>query len=202
MAPGLTRSGRITVLAALVLLVALVLGIYVVRSKGVRRALSAFASGGRGMAGEPGALPHRMYPSVDSLAQIGSGWIYLGPYDAGRRAYRDGPYAAVAVCVADGDTGAVVPHRGDVLRILQRSYVSIGNYRIEGLAQQAVPPPRVNQIQSRTDLTGLRLAEGALVVALDVQAPWRLGRPRSIWVRVGPCPAASEPCAQARARTP
>jgi hypothetical protein len=197
MALGLTRSGKISALVALVLLVALGAGVYLVQSKGLRRTLKSFIDGGREAAGEPGFLPHRMYPTVDSLAQIGSGWIALGPYDAGRRAYREGPYAEVAVCVAGDGTGPVVPHRGDVLRILRPMFVAIGNYRVEGLAYREIPPPKVHEILGQIDLTGLRLATGELVVALDVQAPWRLGKPRSIWCRVGPCDPASEPCAQA-----
>jgi len=201
MAVGPARSGRITLLAALAILAGLgAVTIYLVRSNESRQTLKSFLYGMRGTAREQGAFPHRMHPTVDSLSQIGSGWIYLGPYDGKKRAYRQGPYVEVVVCVAGGDTGPVVPHRGDVLRLLSPSHVSIGNYRIEGLAHQDTPPPKVHEILGRLDLTGLRLAAGELVVARDVQAPWRLGKPRAIWCRVEACDPTSEPCAKALAK--
>jgi hypothetical protein len=201
MAVGPARSGRIPLLAALAILAGLgAVMIYLVRSHESRQTLKSFLHSMRGTAREQGTLPHRMYPTVDSLSQIGSGWIYLGPYDGKQRAYREGPYAEVAFCVAGGDTGPVVPHRGDVLRILSPSRVAIGNYRIEGLAHQETPPPKVHEILARLDLTGLRLAAGELVVARDVQAPWRFGKPRAVWCRVEACDPTSEPCAKALAK--
>jgi hypothetical protein len=196
---GLTRSGKITVLAALAVLVVLVgAAVFVLRPE-TRRALGAFVNDSRGAARAKGALSDSLYPPVRSFGQIGSGWIYLGPYDREQQAYREGPYVEVVVCITGGRTGSVVPHRGDVLRVLRASHVAIGNYRIEGLTHQDVPPPQVHEMRSRLDLTGLRLREGDLVVALDVQQPWRLGKPRALWCRVGPCDPTSEPCARARA---
>jgi len=197
---GLTRSGKTTLLAALAVLVVLVAAAALVLRPETRRMLGAFVSSSRGAARAKGALSDSVYPPVRALEQIGSGWIYLGPYDRERQVYREGPFAEVVVCVAGGRTGAAVPHPGDVLRILRASHVAIGNYRIEGLTHQDVAPPRVHEFRSRIDLTGVRLREGELVTVIAVERPWRLGKPRALWSRVGPCDPASEPCARARAQ--
>jgi hypothetical protein len=202
MAEGRAGSGKTALWVGLVICVALgASALYLVRSDESRQQLTTLLYRARSVPRDKAALPQRLAPTADSLPQLGSGWIYLGTYDAGKRAFGEGPYAEVAYCASGGRSGPVVPHRGDVLRIRESRQVIIGNYRIEGLTHLDTPPPLVHELLSGLDTTGVDLAAGDLVVVRDVQAPRRLGKPRSLWCRVEPCDPASEPGAQARADT-
>lgn len=152
----------------------------------------------RGYARWKATLPHRPEPLADSLAQLGSGWIYLGNYDTKRHAYREGPYAEVAYRSATGGRGAIVPRIGDVLRIRRSRQVIIANYSVDGKRHQLIAPPFVHELMSGLDTTGVWLAAETLVLVADVEMPWRLGKPRSVWCRVTPCGPGSESCRRAR----
>lgn len=155
----------------------------------------------RGYARWRATLPHRPRPLADSLAQLGSGWVFLGTYDARKHTYREGPFAEVAYRSENGRRGAIVPRIGDVLRIRRARQVVIANYGVEGLRHQLTAPPFVHEMLSNLDTTGVSLAEEVLVVVADVEMPWRLGKPRSVWCRVTPCDPGSEACRRAREET-
>lgn len=78
---------------------------------------------------------------------------------------------------------ALVPRKGELLRLLAERNIIIAGYKTTGLAQQLEPPWRLNNL-SDTDYTGVKLPKDSIVEVRDISLGSFPDQPVVVWVRV------------------
>ncbi len=83
---------------------------------------------------------------------------------------------------------SVVPRRGELIRLIADRNVIIAGYKTNGLAQQLMPPWKLN-VLSDADYTGVKLPKGVVVEVREVSLAANFSKqPTVVWVRVAAPP--------------
>lgn len=114
-----------------------------------------------------------------------TGWILVGTMNPKSEYYISDPLYKTEKSLYP--TPALVPRKGELLRLLAERSIIIAGYKTTGLAQQMEPPWRLNYL-SDTDYTGVKLPKDSIVEVRDISLGSFPDQPVVVWVRVAAPP--------------
>jgi hypothetical protein len=114
-----------------------------------------------------------------------SGWLLLGDLDPSGKEYVRGPLYVVEKSNYKGK--ALIPRKGEQVRLSAERNVIIPGYKVTGFANQLMAPWSLNTL-SDADYTGVKLPKGAVVEIRDISLGSYPNQPIVVWVRVAAPP--------------